>query len=120
MRRLINSIFVVHICLFLVECNTETKNELSELIGMRNHFDKLIIKVKNSKDSVDKLYKWGVDSHPDSAVVDCVLTEKHKMFLKLKGQKLTYFDFKIDSLRKLQSSVIEKIDSIKEVNSIKN
>lgn len=111
---------VIHIVLFLVECNTETKNELSELIGIRNHFDKLISKGENSKDSVDNLYNWGIDSHPDSADVDCVLTEKHKMFLKLKEQKLTIYDFKIDSLRKLKSIVIEKIDSIKEVNSIKN
>lgn len=119
MRKLINCILVIHIGLFLVECKNETKNELGELIKKRNQFNRIINNVENSKDSVDNLYKWGIDSHPDSAVVDCVLTEKHKMFLKLKGQKLTYFDFKIDSLRKLQSSVIEKIDSIKEVNSIK-
>lgn len=120
MRKFISCILVIHVGLFLVECKNETKNELGELIKMRNQFDRIINNVENSKDSVDNLYKWGIESHPDSADVDCVLTEKHKMFLKLKEQKLTYYDLKIDSIIKLQFSVIEKIDSIKEVNSIKN
>jgi hypothetical protein len=120
MRKLIGCVLFIYIGLFLVECKNETKNELGELIKMRNQFDRQISKIENSKDSVDNLYKWGIDLHPDSVGVDCVLTENHKMFLKLKEQKLTYFELKIDSIRKLQISVIEKIDSIKEVNSIKN
>jgi hypothetical protein len=117
---------------FIIGCKKDSKEQLGELIGIRNNYESLINKLNSSKDSLTEIYGYGFGDDNfipmDTAACDCTeeqeeefAKEKQLNYLKYLSSIKTFqqLNFKIDSLNNLQKNIKIKIDSVKEVNSIK-
>lgn len=114
----------------IIGCKKDSKEELGELIGIRNNYENLINKLNSSKDSLTDIYGFGDDNFVpiDTAACDCSIVEEEKFAKERQLNYLKYLsslksfqqlNYKIDSLNNLRENIKIKIDSVKEVNSIK-